>query len=115
MQGGFRRQNDSLIAAYETLARCPSGAVFGRPTFNEPQKLDDVEWLGNIGITSAGEDFRLVSGHSKRSDRNDWDGARLLIGFEPSRCFHSRNIGQLNVHQDQIGTVLASKLKCWFA
>jgi hypothetical protein len=80
----IRPKTADLITRQSGLPCCPA--------FDEFQKFGDVKWLTDVGVTSTREDLRLVTGHGKRSDGDDWDCARLLIGFKPTSGFHSGNI-----------------------
>ena len=82
---------------------------------NELQELRDLEWLGNVSIASAAEEFRFVSRHGERGDSDDWNCARLLIRLDKTSCLHSRNIGKLNVHQDEVGLVSAGEFDSLFS
>src|SRR6516162_5890873 len=67
--------------------------------------------LGQIGLASAFADALLVALHRKRSHRDHRNGLELGVFLEPLGHFESGDFRQLNVHQDQVGTVLAGEIE----
>jgi len=63
-----------------------------RPMFDQRQQFAYPKWLREVPVASAREYLHLVSGHGKRSNRNDRNRVRLIIIFEPTSRFHSGNI-----------------------
>ena len=74
-------------------------------------ELADRDRLGQIGLATALADALLVALHRKRGDGDHRDGLELGIFLEPFGHFETGHFGQLNVHQDQVGPVLAREVE----
>src|SRR3984893_6209026 len=59
------------------------------PMFDQRQQFAYPKWLREVPVASAREYLHLVSGHGKRSNRNDRNRVCLIIIFEPTSRFHS--------------------------
>jgi hypothetical protein len=85
----------------------------GRPR----EAADDFNELGHrdrlrqIGLATALADALLVAPHRKGGYRDHRNGLELRVSLEPLRHFETGDFRQLNVHQDQIGTVLAGEIE----
>src|SRR4029079_1695005 len=73
-------------------------------------ELADRDRLRQIGLAAALADALLVTLHRERRDGDNRDRPELRIVLEPLRHFEARHFGQLNIHQHQIGPVLASEV-----
>src|SRR5690606_21279258 len=79
--------------------------------------LDDFEKarngnrLGDIVLAAALKDLLLVAFHGKSGHGNDRDRFDVLVLFDPLGDLETGNLGQLDVHQDQIGFVLLGQLE----
>jgi hypothetical protein len=83
-----------------------------------PQKAaDGLDELGHrdrlrqIGFATALTDPPLVILHRKGGHRDHRNDLELGVFLEPLGHFETRDFRQLNVHQDQIGTVLAGEIE----
>jgi hypothetical protein len=68
-------------------------------------------WLRQIGFATALTDSLLVTLHRKSGHRDHWNDLELGVFLEPLGHFETRDFRQLNVHQDQIGMVLAGEIE----
>src|SRR5580692_6187292 len=75
-------------------------------------KLADRDRLGQIGLAAAFANALLVTLHRECRDRDDRNGSQLRVVLDPPRHFETRDLGKLDIHQDEIGAELAHKVKC---
>src|SRR5690349_11044120 len=74
-------------------------------------KLANRDRLREVGLAAALADALLVTLHRERRDGDHGDRPALRIVLEPLRHFEARHFGQLNIHQHQVGPVLASEVE----
>src|SRR5215813_9481308 len=93
-------------------------AANGRNGQADPEKAaDGFDELGHrdrlrqIGLATSFADTLLVALHRKGSHRDHRNGLELRVFLEPLGHFETGDFRQLNVHQDQIGTVLAGEIE----
>src|SRR5690348_4403757 len=72
----------------------------------------DRDRLRQIGLAAALADPLLVALHGERRDGDDRNGFQLRIVLEPFGDFKAGHLGQLNVHDDQVRTMLAREVQC---
>src|SRR6266540_2349903 len=119
--GTGRRSNLTLRRARKWRIATTAGvsiAANGRHTQAEAEKLaDGLDELGHrdrlrqIGLATAFADALLVAPHRKSGHRDHRNGLELGIFLEPFGHFETGDFRQLNVHHDQIGTVLAREIE----
>ena len=78
---------------------------------NGLDELADRDRLGHIGLAAALADALLVALHGERGDGDDGNGPQIRIVLEPFGDFEAGHFGQLDVHQDQIGPMLAREVE----
>src|SRR5215467_4256200 len=110
------RASSSLTLA-GTSSTTRMRAVIGPSRWSEKvaDGLDELahrDRLRQIGLAAALADALLVALHRKRGHRHDRNGLEFRIFLEPLGYLETGNFRQLNVHQDQIGTVLAREIEC---
>src|SRR5262245_41327562 len=69
----------------------------------------DRDWLRDIGLTAPIANALLVALHGEGRDGNDRDFAELVVLFQPFGDFEARNLRELNIHQNEIGPMLAGE------
>src|SRR5437764_11633594 len=74
-------------------------------------ELSDRDRLRQIGLTSALADALFVALHGKGGDRDDRDGAQFVVFLEPLGDLEAGDLGELDIHQDQIGMMLAGEIE----
>src|SRR5919199_682597 len=74
------------------------------------QKLGYGDRLRDISLAAAGPDPLLVALHREGRDGDDRNGSELVVLLDPARHVEARDLGQLDVHQDQVGAVPAREL-----
>src|SRR5580693_3308540 len=67
--------------------------------------------FGEVGLAAALADTLFVAFHGKGGDGDDRNLFQLLIVLEPLGHFEAGNFRQLDVHQDQIGAMLARQIE----
>src|SRR6516164_3730412 len=75
------------------------------------EELADGNRLRQIGFAPAFADTLLIAFHRKGGNGDDRDALEGGIFLEPFRHFEAGHFGKLNIHQDQVGMMLARKLK----
>src|SRR5215472_4972877 len=78
---------------------------------NGLDELADRDRLRQIGLATAFADSLLVALHCERGDRHDRNGIELRIFLQPFCHFEARDLGQLDVHQDQVGPMAAREIE----
>src|SRR5262249_46914507 len=93
-------------------------AADGRNGQADPEKAaDGFDELGHrdrlrqIGLATAFADALLVALHRKGGHCDHRNGLELRVFLEPLGHFETGDFRQLNVHQDQIRTVLAGEIE----
>src|SRR5262245_23908636 len=71
------------------------------------EELADRDRLGDVGLAAALADLLLVALHGEGGDRDDRDAAQLRVLLEPLGDLEAGDLGQLDVHQDEVGPVFA--------
>src|SRR5438552_2406313 len=94
-----------------TSMRADIEAALAQEAFDHFEEVSDGNRLGDIRLATALADLFLVALHGKRRDRDDRDGAQFVVLLDPFGDLQPRNLRQLNIHQDQIGAVLARQLE----
>src|SRR5262245_39159744 len=91
----------------------------GRNAQADPEKAaDGFDELGHgdrlrqIGLATAFADALLVAPHRKGGHRDHRNSLELGVLLEPLGHFEPGDFRQLNVHQDQVRTVLAGEIEC---
>src|SRR5262245_60360493 len=86
-------------------------------TLADPEKAaDGLDKLGHrdrlrqISLATAFADALFIALHRKCRHRDYRNGLEFGVFLEPFGYFETRDLRQLNVHQDQIGTVLAGEI-----
>src|SRR5580698_6727738 len=67
--------------------------------------------LAQIGLAATLADALLVALHGEGGHRHDGDGPEILIVLEPLGDFEAGHFGELDVHEDQIGPMLAREIE----
>src|SRR5262247_1826257 len=75
-------------------------------------ELGHGDRLRQIGLATGFADALLVAPHRKGGHREHRNSLELGVLLEPLGHFEPGNFRQLNVHQDQVGTVLAGEIEC---
>src|SRR6516165_6636631 len=75
-------------------------------------ELGHRDRLRQIGLATGFPDALLVAPHRKGGHRDHRNSLELGVLLEPLGHLEPGNFRQLNVHQDQIGTVLAGEIEC---
>ena len=75
------------------------------------EEAQDRDRFGNIGFAATFPDLVFVALHGKSRHRNDRNVPQVIGFLEPFGHFDPRHLGQLNIHEDEIGLVLARKIE----
>src|ERR1019366_1040200 len=78
---------------------------------NSFNKFADRDRLGQICFAATLADAFLVTLHGKGGDRDYRNGPQLRIVLDPPRHLEAGYLGELNIHQDEIGTKFADEIK----
>src|SRR5690606_35357250 len=73
-----------------------------------PNRVDekaDRDGLGKISLAPALADALLVPLHGERRDRDHRNVTEVFVVLDPLRDLEPGNFGELDVHQDEIGTM----------
>src|SRR5262249_47197723 len=108
LTAAFRSRRGLSRNARRRGAGGPGGPEKAADGFDE---LGHRDWLRQIGLATAFADALLVALHRKRGHRDHRNGLELGVFLEPLGHFETGDFRQLNVHQDQVGTVLAGKIE----
>src|ERR1700710_349251 len=109
-----RRASKSLtLAGTSSTTRIRADIELSLPDkpSNGFDKLADRDRFGQIGFATTLANALLVALHRKRGNRNHRDSAQLRIVLDPARHFEAGHLGQLDIHEDEIGTKLADKIE----
>src|SRR5260370_42645893 len=98
----------SVIRMRQSPALCLGDAEEAANCFHE---LGDRNRLRQIGLAATLPYALLVAIHRKSRDGDNRDPLQLRIAFDPLCDLEPRNVGQLYVHQDQVGTMRTRKLE----
>src|ERR1700690_2127801 len=74
-------------------------------------ELADRDRLGQKGLATTLADALLVALHGEGGDRHDRDRLEIGIVLEPFGHFEAGYFRQLDIHQNQIGPVLAREIE----
>src|ERR1700733_8777331 len=74
--------------------------------FDLGQQLPRAVWLGDVGVTAGGARFALVAAQRIRGHHDDRDAFEFRDSLDLSRRFVANHQRHLNVHEDEIGTLL---------
>src|SRR6185437_8269841 len=77
-------------------------------------RLDELahrDRLGQIGLAAALADALLVTLHGKSRHRHHGDRLQLRVVLQPLRHFQTGHFRQLDIHQDEVGPVLAREVE----
>src|SRR5712671_2009923 len=88
----------------QSPAFCLGDAEEAANCFHE---LGNGNRLRQIGLAAALPYALLVAIHRKCRDGDNRDSAQLRIAFDPLCDLEPRNVGQVDVHQDQVRTMRA--------
>src|SRR6202045_3808123 len=83
----------------------------GEEALDGPQKARHRDRLRDIGLATPVPHFLLVALHREGGHRDDRDHPQIGVSLDPLRDFQTGYFRQLDVHQDQIRTMLTSKRK----
>src|SRR5262249_10717671 len=75
-------------------------------------ELGHRDRLRQIGLATGFSDALLVAPHRKGGHRDHRNSLELGVLLEPLGHFETGDFRQLNVHQDQVRTVLAGEIEC---
>ena len=75
-------------------------------------ELGHLDGLRQIGLATGFPDALLIALHRKGGHRDHWNSLELGVLLEPLGHVEPGNFRQHDVHQDQIGTVLAGEIEC---
>src|SRR5579864_9372484 len=84
-------------------------------SFDGLQEIGDRDRLGDIGLAAAFADLLLIPLHGEGSDGDDRDRAEIVILLDPFRHLEAGDLGQLNVHEDEVRMMLAGELQRFHA
>src|SRR3984957_7165675 len=76
-------------------------------TANGFQEARHRNGLGDVSLASALADHFFVAFHGESGDRDHGNGLQRLVFLDPFGDFQARDFRQLDVHQDQVGMMLA--------
>src|SRR5665213_1596722 len=74
-------------------------------------ELADRDRLRQVGLAATFANSLLVALHGKSRDGDHGDGFQLGVVLEPFGHFQARHFRQLDVHEDQVGPVLAREIE----
>jgi len=77
------------------------------------ERLDefgDGNRLREIRFATALADALLVALHGKGGDGNDGNDVKFRVVLDPLRDFEAGDFGELDIHEDQVGAVLAGEI-----
>ena len=74
-------------------------------------ELGHRDRLRQIAFATGFPDALLIAPHRKGGHRDHRNGLELRVFLEPLGHFETGDFRQLNVHQDQIGTVLTGEIE----
>src|SRR5271169_5959656 len=90
-------------------------AVISRAPEEVTDGLDELanrDRLGEVGFAATLADALLVALHGEGGDRHHGDRLEVGIVLEPFGHFETGYFRQLDIHQNQIGPVLAREIEC---
>src|SRR5581483_8647040 len=82
-------------------------SCFSKVPAHRLEKRADRYRLGNIGLAAALPDALLVALHRESGDGDHGDLAQLVVVLEPAGHLEAGNLRQLDIHEDQVGALLA--------
>src|SRR5687768_1749390 len=68
-------------------------------------ELADRDRLRQVSFATAFADALFVALHRKSGDGDDGNGVQIGIVLDPARDVEARDLRQLDIHQDQVGTM----------
>src|SRR6201987_3866320 len=83
----------------------------GEEALDGTQKARHRDRLRDVGLATTVPHFLLVAFHREGGHRDDRDHPQISVSLDPLRDLQTGYFRQLNVHQDQIRTMLTSKRK----
>src|SRR5258705_4177824 len=86
-----------------TIERCLQAWCLQKQSRDRRQKFLVRQWLGDVGITTGGQNALLVTLHCQRCEGDHWNGPGRWITLEESSRLQTVHAGKLDVHQDEIG------------
>src|SRR6185312_8957488 len=107
------RASSSLTLAGRSSTTRTRAVISGGPQ-ELPDGLDELahrDRLRQVGLAAALADALLVAFHGEGGDRHHGDRLQLGVVFQPFRHFEAGYFRQLDVHQDQVGPVLAREIE----
>src|SRR5690606_12072263 len=94
----------SLVAPYGPLRVTEIG-------FDRFDKARDRDRFRDIGLAAALADALLVSLHGEGGDGDNRNRMQLVILLQPLGDLEPRNFRKLNVHEDEVGAMVARKFE----
>src|SRR5690606_9941628 len=96
---------------FKSLSWTRMNSVFLDEVADGFEKLRDRNRLRKVGLAASFPDALLIALHREGGDRDHWDRFQLVVLLDPLRDFQTRNLRQLNIHQDEVGPMLAGKVE----
>src|SRR5687767_4692385 len=84
----------------------PEGLLLGKQGPGHLQQLARAVWLCHIGGRSSLLRLLVVATERKRRNHDDRDSGGLGVGAKAACRVQSGHLGELDVHQDQVGNLL---------
>src|SRR3954447_6279186 len=85
------------------------GGLLGDKLAHFGQQLARAERLGDVRVGAGGKGLGLVAAERVGGDDHDRDWAQVRIGLDLARRLVAVQLGQLDVHQDQVGAVASGE------
>src|SRR5260221_2323061 len=94
-----------------TRMRADIEAASAQKALDRLEEIGDGNRLGDIGLAAALANLLLVALHGEGGDGDDRNRAQLVVFLDPFRHLQPRYLGQLDIHQDQVGTMRTGDLE----
>src|SRR5439155_2297350 len=104
-QLGFEQLDVELdvVDDQDTGGHFAANPSLGEKTLDGAHEARHRYRLGDVSFAAAVADLLLIALHRERGHRDDWDAAQIIVFLEPFGDLEARHLGQLDIHQDQVG------------
>src|SRR5215469_2906935 len=79
------------------------------------EEIGDRDRLRDVSLAAAFADLLFVTLHGEGSHRDHRNGAQLLVFLDPFGHLEAGHLGQLDIHQNQVGMMLARQFQRFHA